>query len=84
MRANVLASGPRDVSLAAIANRVIATTVARHVPGAEPALATAFPFDAWPTASRAAIRGSKDGAMSGMPSGETTRSWIAVARGIRR
>ncbi len=84
MRANVLASGPRDVSLAAMANRVIAITVARHVPGASPARDTAFPFAVWPHASRAASLGSNDGATSGMPSGESTRSWMAVARGMRR
>ena len=84
MRANVLASGPRMVSLAAMAKRVTATTVARHDPGASRAPVTAFPSDRWPMASREASLGSNDGTMSEMLSGESRRSWIAVARGIRR
>lgn len=72
------------VSLVAIAKRVIATTVARHDPGVLREPVTACPSDWWPTASVAATRGSNEGAMPLRPSGEISRSWIAVARGMRR
>ena len=83
MRANVLARGPRVVSLAAMAKRVMSTMVARQVP-VDVVDATAVPVAVWPMASRATARRSNDGAMSVRPSGESRRIWTAVARGMRR
>ena len=84
MRANVLASEPRVVSLAAMAKRVMATMLERQVAGDDDDGATAVPLAVWPAASRADTRFSNDGAMSVMRSGESKRIWTAVARGMRR
>ena len=84
MTANVLANGPRVVSLAAMAKRVMATMVARQFPDAMVDIETAVPLAVWPVASRADTRDSNDGAMSVRPRGENRRSWTAVARGMRR
>ena len=83
MRANVLARGPRAVSLAAMAKRVMSTMEARQV-AVEDVDAIAAPLVVWPIASRAAARSSNDGAMSVRPSGESRRIWTAVAKGMRR
>ncbi len=84
MRANVLASEPRVVSLAAMAKRVMATMLERQVAGDDGEGVMAVPLAVWPAASRAGTRDSDDGAISMMPSGESKRCWTAVARGMRR
>ena len=84
MRANVPASGPLTVSLAATAKRANDVIDASQTPSDRVEALTGRPFAACPVASRPATGRLDESTMSDTSSGARMRDWIAAARGSRR